>query len=81
MDFFTLASKRFFHITQSGPETHIDEKQPETIPNTIGIAKVLRAVRPANSETTMMVTIAMVVVAVVKMFLLIVWKRLVLTTS
>ena len=76
-----LASRRFLQRTQRGPETHIEEKQPETIPNAMGIAKVRSEVRPASSETTIIVIIASVVVVVVKMLRLTVWKILVFTTS
>lgn len=35
-----------FHLTHRGPETKREEIHPETIPNTIGIAKLLSVVRP-----------------------------------
>ena len=40
----------FFQITQRGAEIKREEIQPEIRPNAMGIAKLLREVRPKNNQ-------------------------------
>ena len=56
--FCSFLALRFFHSTHNGPATNIEEIQPESNPNTIGIAKVRNEESPYSSETTMIVSTA-----------------------
>lgn len=58
-----------------------EERQPESIPNAIGIAKLLSEVRPNSSDTTIIIIIAIRVVTEVTMVLILTLLRLSLTSS